>query len=401
MKILSFHKSAFERQIREAVLISEFAGPKLLNSKLEYNRSLIPQLSVKLGPDKSTSEDPDVTKEKSVIEKIKLKYKSENKRQVEALETNKVVNMKRMKLDEKVIPKSGNYNITTNYCSATEESNTQSSSSEISPITSSNTYNLCNLVNPHERDKFAHKFTLNPAKKSPNCGGGAITMPDCNNSEKSEEGRHLWSIFDTKSQVEETKDPKFLTKKTPKDEDITLENRRHLWSEKTDTQSQMDKTKSPVRISNKGKVKSIINGIENYKRSPLVKRKLVKKYSPTLVHKDRKKIKEKSNDKSPNVNKKKMEIKTVSPDRNTNRKKIEKIIENFENNIQLQPKIEPNKTEEVSDLKLKKDAFKILMESPGCSMTKSSKFKKERRKKSLEQTPTRKQTRMMDTWLRK
>ena len=128
---------------------------------------------------------------------------------------------------------------------------------------------------------------------------------------------------------------------------------------------------------------------------------MIKKYSPTLVHKDRKKLKEKSNDKSPNVNKKKIEIKEVSSDRTTNKKKIEKIIENFENNIQLKPKIESNKAEDVGDLKLKKDAFEILMESPGSNMTKSSKLKKEMRKKTLEQTPTRKQKGLMDIWLRK
>ena len=86
MRILSSHKTAFERQIREAVLIEKFAGPMIMNSKLEYNRSLLPKMSLKLGPDKSTSEDPEITKEKSVIEKIRLKYKSENKRQVGEIE---------------------------------------------------------------------------------------------------------------------------------------------------------------------------------------------------------------------------------------------------------------------------------------------------------------------------
>ena len=38
MKILSSHKTAFERQIREAVLIDKYAGPTLMNSKVEYNR---------------------------------------------------------------------------------------------------------------------------------------------------------------------------------------------------------------------------------------------------------------------------------------------------------------------------------------------------------------------------
>ena len=407
MKILSFHKSAFERQIREAVLITEFAGPKLLNSKIEYNRSLIPQLSVKLGPNKSTSEDPEITKEKSVIEKIKLKYKSENKRQVEALETGKVTcemgdSKKRMKFDE--------------------TQDTETSPSEISPTSSNNTYNLCSSANPQDSDKFAHKFTLSPTVMSPNCSGGNITkphcnksenqispncgdghitMPHCNKSENPEKGRHLWSIFDTQSQVEEIKDPNPIIKKTSKVES-TVKSRRHLWSDKkSDTKSQMDKTKSPASIINRGKVKSLINGIENYKKSPVIKRKLIKKCSPTIVHKDRKKLKEKLNNKSPKSDKKKMEIKHLKPDRNPNKTKIERIIENFECNIQLKPEIDSNETSRIEELKVKKDAFKILMESPGYSVSKSSKFKKERRKKSCDSTPTRQKTRLLDDWLSK
>ena len=49
MKILSSHKSAFERQIREAVLIESNAGEYSLNSKLEYSRSNIPKMKMKLG----------------------------------------------------------------------------------------------------------------------------------------------------------------------------------------------------------------------------------------------------------------------------------------------------------------------------------------------------------------
>ena len=79
MKILSCHKTAFERQIREAVLIDLNSGPKLMNSKLEYTRCCIPKLSVKLG-NKDEKEDPLVSKEKSAVEKIKLLYKGELKR---------------------------------------------------------------------------------------------------------------------------------------------------------------------------------------------------------------------------------------------------------------------------------------------------------------------------------
>ena len=42
MKILTVHKSSFERQIREAVIIDHYAGPLIMNSKLEYTRCGIP-----------------------------------------------------------------------------------------------------------------------------------------------------------------------------------------------------------------------------------------------------------------------------------------------------------------------------------------------------------------------
>ena len=80
MKILTSHKSAFERQLREAVLINEYSGPLLMNSKIEYSRSLLPRIEMKLGQNRDEKEDPDVIREKSVIEKIKLLWKSENKR---------------------------------------------------------------------------------------------------------------------------------------------------------------------------------------------------------------------------------------------------------------------------------------------------------------------------------
>ena len=235
MKALTFHKSAFERQIREAVMISEFAGPKLLNSKLEYNRSLLPKMSLKLGPDKSTSEDPDITKEKSVIEKIKLKYKSENKRQVGEIE-NIVENEintggmnKKMKMDNITtdipgsdnfnitmnccskstdIPVSDNFNITMNCCSKSSYSDNNISKSTCSPNNSSDTYNLCKSINPTIDDKFTHKFTLNPAEPSPNYSDCNITKHRCNKiRNENEKGRHLLSEVNTQSQVETTKDP--------------------------------------------------------------------------------------------------------------------------------------------------------------------------------------------------
>ena len=103
MRILSNHKSAFERQIREAVMIEHFAGPQLLNSKLEYNRCSIPKIILKLG-NEELSEDPKLKTEKSTIEKIKLLFKGEKKRQKNEAEIYEIEDQnetkKRRKLDE-------------------------------------------------------------------------------------------------------------------------------------------------------------------------------------------------------------------------------------------------------------------------------------------------------------
>ena len=95
MKIMSCHKSAFERQIREAVLIDMYSGPNLMNSKLEYSRCSLPKMYINLGNKKS--EDPMISKEKSTLEKIKLLYKSENKRS--EIEASVVVPSKRAKFE--------------------------------------------------------------------------------------------------------------------------------------------------------------------------------------------------------------------------------------------------------------------------------------------------------------
>ena len=93
MKILSCHKSAFERQLREAVVLDHFAGPTILNSKMEYTRCGIPKIELKVG-NKEKLEDPAVTREKAAVEMIKLLYKGENKRSSQDERTS-VVNKKR------------------------------------------------------------------------------------------------------------------------------------------------------------------------------------------------------------------------------------------------------------------------------------------------------------------
>ena len=97
VKILSSHKTAFERQLREAVLINQFSGPYLLNSKIEYSRTLLPKIETSLGRIVEKKEDPDVIREKSTIEKIKMLYKSENKR---TAKSDIMMVVKRVKLDK-------------------------------------------------------------------------------------------------------------------------------------------------------------------------------------------------------------------------------------------------------------------------------------------------------------
>ena len=80
MKILSFHQSAFERQIKEAVLIHRNSVIRSMNSKLEYNRCSIPRIIMKTG-NKEDTKDMMVDIEKTANERIKILYdKKETKR---------------------------------------------------------------------------------------------------------------------------------------------------------------------------------------------------------------------------------------------------------------------------------------------------------------------------------
>ena len=108
MRILSSHKSAFERQIREAVLIQKYSGKTLMNSKTEYNRCSIPRITVKMD-NRKAEEDPNVVTEKHAVEEIKRKYPDNKKRTAKACEGIKgnlvkldktgKIEKKRMKLD--------------------------------------------------------------------------------------------------------------------------------------------------------------------------------------------------------------------------------------------------------------------------------------------------------------
>ena len=70
MRIRSQHKTAFERQISEAVLIRKFNGPYLMNSKKEYNRCYIPQIEVKKSQNE-VKKDPFIDAEENALEIIR------------------------------------------------------------------------------------------------------------------------------------------------------------------------------------------------------------------------------------------------------------------------------------------------------------------------------------------
>ena len=98
IKILSSHNSAFERQIREAVLIEKLDGPYSLNSKLEYSRTIIPKIKMKMGH-RTEEESPEIKKEKEIVEKVKLLHEEFNKTKRNSnMKTDKRI-VKRIKLE--------------------------------------------------------------------------------------------------------------------------------------------------------------------------------------------------------------------------------------------------------------------------------------------------------------
>ena len=56
-------------------------GMYSLNSKIVFSRTLLPKMSLKLGQKTDVKEETEINREKNVVEKIKLLYKSENKRE--------------------------------------------------------------------------------------------------------------------------------------------------------------------------------------------------------------------------------------------------------------------------------------------------------------------------------
>jgi hypothetical protein len=85
MRVLAYHKSAFERQIDEAVKIQNNRHHHILNSKSEYNRSSIPRLGVRMGGkayrnSQEREDEQHTADEKDQEEKIRLLRKEKGKR---------------------------------------------------------------------------------------------------------------------------------------------------------------------------------------------------------------------------------------------------------------------------------------------------------------------------------
>ena len=54
-------------------MLDHFAGPLIMNSKMEYTQCGIPSIEMKVG-NKEKTENPDIIKEKATRDLIKMKY---------------------------------------------------------------------------------------------------------------------------------------------------------------------------------------------------------------------------------------------------------------------------------------------------------------------------------------
>ena len=75
-KAVKFRKSAFERQIQEAVLIQANRDHHLLNSKSEYNRCALPRLGTKLGERETKEKRAEVEEEERKEQELEVKIRT-------------------------------------------------------------------------------------------------------------------------------------------------------------------------------------------------------------------------------------------------------------------------------------------------------------------------------------
>jgi hypothetical protein len=106
MKVVKYHKSSFERQVQESVLIQSNRSHWLLNSKSEFNRCAIPRLGMKMGDrdyEEKRDEIQEEEKREAVIEeKIRnLKKERNRKRNPRRPDKNQPVR-KKSRLDEEL-----------------------------------------------------------------------------------------------------------------------------------------------------------------------------------------------------------------------------------------------------------------------------------------------------------
>ena len=91
MNILEYTRSAFERQIKEAVKIQQDrGGQNILNSKSEWNQCALPRLVTRIGNQEMKSWEEEIAKERKLEELIEEKVRIFRKGKVTArLERNR------------------------------------------------------------------------------------------------------------------------------------------------------------------------------------------------------------------------------------------------------------------------------------------------------------------------
>jgi hypothetical protein len=84
MKVLKYHRTAFERQVSESVEIRNNTKHNILNSKGEYNRCALPRLGLKIGTKEYSTakedEEREEEKEGNIEEKIRMMRKAAGKK---------------------------------------------------------------------------------------------------------------------------------------------------------------------------------------------------------------------------------------------------------------------------------------------------------------------------------
>ena len=90
MKVHKTFQSAFNRQIYEAVMIMRNEGKKLLNSKEEYNRCILPRLTVMMGKKEAEGADDKVNHEISEIEEENLINRARERKRKDSIRGNDI-----------------------------------------------------------------------------------------------------------------------------------------------------------------------------------------------------------------------------------------------------------------------------------------------------------------------